>query len=253
MIWKIMRDENLGCNSYLLGDEVSGHGMVVDALGTLGAAEYILTAQDLGISIDHVVETHIHADHESSAMELAKGLGVPVSFGHNANVNFEFEPLKEGQKISLGSVEVEIMETPGHTPESISLVVRDSQRGEDPMLVMSGDSLFVGDVGRPDLQDAGIEETMKASRQQYGSVRKILGLPDFTELYPAHYGASKCGGLFMSKKPSSTVGFEKKYNFLANIPDEDEFVERQMKLLKPPPEEARAIRSVNIGKEIEVN
>lgn len=253
MIWKIMRDENIGCNSYLLGDEVSGHGMVVDALGTLGAAEYILTAQDLGISIDHVVETHIHADHKSSAMELAKSLGVRASFGHNANVKFEFEPLKEGQKISLGSVEVEIMETPGHTPESISLVVRDSQRGEEPMLVMSGDSLFVGDVGRPDLQDAGIEETRKASRQQYGSVRKILGLPDFTELYPAHYGASKCGGLFMSKKPSSTVGFEKKYNFLANISDESEFVERQMKLLKPPPEEARAIRSVNIGSKTEVN
>ena len=253
MIWKAIRDENLGCNSYLLGDDVSGEGMVVDPLGTVGSSEYILSAQDLGISLNHVVETHVHADHQSSALDLAKSLGLKVSFGKRAKVNFQFDPLEEGQKISMGSVEVEVMETPGHTPESISLIVRDLQRGDEPLLVMSGDSLFVGDVGRPDLQDAGKDETIRASRDQFDSVRKIMSLPDFTELYPAHYGASKCGGLFMSKKPSSTVGYEKRFNFLAKIENEDEFVERQMKLLKPPPEEAREIRSVNTGRKMEVN
>lgn len=253
MIWKAIRDENLGCNSYLLGDDVSGEGMVVDPLGTVGSSEYILSAQDLGISLNHVVETHVHADHQSSALDLAKSLGLKVSFGKRAKVNFQFDPLEEGQKISMGSVEVEVMETPGHTPESISLIVRDLQRGDEPLLVMSGDSLFVGDVGRPDLQDAGKDETIRASRDQFDSVRKIMSLPDFTELYPAHYGASKCGGLFMSKKPSSTVGYEKRFNFLAKIENEDEFVERQMKLLKPPPEEAREIRSVNTGMKMEVN
>lgn len=252
MIWKVIRDENLGCNSYILGDEVSGNAMVVDPLESVGVAEYVLTAQDLGVSIGHVVETHVHADHRSAARELAGELGLKVSFGRNAPATFDFNPLSDGQKISLGSVEAEILETPGHTPDSISIVVRDTSRGEDPLLVMTGDSLFVGDVGRPDLLNAGEEEKRKASRDQFRSVARILALPDFTEVYPAHYGASKCGGLFMSKKPSSTVGYEKKYNFLALISDEDEFVERQMKLLKPPPEEARELRAVNTGEELEV-
>lgn len=253
MIWKVMRDENLGCNSYLLGDEVSGSGLVVDPLESVGSTEYVMTAQDLGITINHVVETHVHADHRSCARKLAESLGLNVSFGSKAKVNYSFDPLEDGQEISLGSIEVKVLETPGHTFESVSLIVRDTQRGEDPILVMSGDSLFVGDVGRPDLQDAPQEEIINASRQQFGSVRKILDLPDYTELYPAHYGASKCGGLFMSKKPSSTVGYEKKFNFLARINDIDEFVDRQMKLLKPPPEEAREIRAVNLGTEMEVN
>lgn len=253
MIWKIIRDENLGCSSYLLGDEVSGYGMVVDPLESVGVAEYIFTAQDLGISINYVVETHVHADHRSSARELSKSLGLKVSYGHRAILNFDFESLADEQKISLGSVEVEVLETPGHTPESISLLVRDTQRGNDPMLVMSGDSLFVGDVGRPDLQDASADEIKKASREQFDSVRKLLNLPDFTELYPAHYGASKCGGLFMSKKPNSTIGFEKKCNIMANIPDANEFVDKQMKLVKPPPEEAKEIRATNLGIEMEAN
>lgn len=253
MIWKIISDENLGCNSYLLGDEVSGSGMVVDPLGTVGADEYIMTAQDLGLSIQHVIETHVHADHRSCAAELAGKLGLKVSFGSRAKVSFDFVPLSDGESVSLGSVEATVMDTPGHTPESISLVVYDRQRGDEPILVMTGDSLFVGDVGRPDLQDAGEEETRKASRDQYRSVRKLMELPDHTELYPAHYGASKCGGLFMSKKPSSTIGYEKRFNLLAKIGNEDEFVERQMRLLKPPPDEAKKIRSANTGIEMEVN
>lgn len=253
MIWKILRDETLGCSSYLLGDEVSGDGMVVDPLESIGSTEYIMTAQDLGLTINHVVETHVHADHKSAARELSDSLGLKVSFGSNANVNYDFEPLAEGQKIKLGSVEVEVMETPGHTFESISLVVRDLQRGEGPMLVMTGDSLFVGDVGRPDLQDAGEEVIKEASRQQFHSIKKIFSLPDYTEIFPAHYGASKCGGLFMSKKPTSTVGYERKFNLLAIISNENEFVERQMKLLKPPPDEAREIRAVNVGIETEAN
>ena len=253
MIWKAIRDENLGCNSYLLGDEVSGFGMVVDPLGTVGVTEYIVKAQDLGLSINYVVETHVHADHKSSARELAKVLGLRVSFGRRASVKIDFNPLGDGSMIHLGAIAVEVLETPGHTPESISLVLWDTQRGDDPILVMSGDSLFVGDVGRPDLQDAGVEETRKASGEQYESIIKLLALPDFTELYPAHYGASKCGGLFMSRKPSSTIGYERKYNFFANISDREEFVERQTRLLKAPPEEAREIRAENTGEKIEVS
>jgi glyoxylase-like metal-dependent hydrolase (beta-lactamase superfamily II) len=247
MIWKEIRDENLGCNSFLLGDEVSGKGLVVDPLGSAGAMEYILTAQDLGISIEHVVETHIHADHRSAAKELAGNLGIKITFGKNAQVNFDYVPVEDGSLISLGSIEVEVMETPGHTMESISLVVRDRHRGDEPILVMSGDSLFVGDVGRPDLNDADDEIIRKYSEKQFHSIQKIMKLPDFTELHPAHYGASPCGGLFMSKKPSSTIGYERRYNVFTAIKDKGLFVEKQIKLLKPPPEEAIAIRAENLG------
>ncbi len=251
MIWKEIRDENIGCNSFLLGDEVSGKGLVVDPLGSVGAMEYILIAQESGISIEHIIETHIHADHRSAANELANKLGLKITFGSNADVNFDFEPVKDGDTISLGSIEIEVLETPGHTMESISLVVRDTQRGNEPIIVMSGDSLFVGDVGRPDLNDAGEDIIKEYSRKQFQSVKKIMELPDFTELHPAHYGASPCGGLFMSKKPSSTIGYERRFNVFTGIKDMDLFVEKQIKLLKPPPEEAKALRAQNQGPTME--
>lgn len=251
MIWKVIRDEALGCNSYLLGDEVSSAGMVVDPLGNIGGSEYILTAHELGISIEHIVETHIHADHPSAALELSRDLGIPITFGKGATVNYEFNPVGDGDEISLGSVTVRVIETPGHTPESISLVALDSMRGDDPLLVMSGDSLFVGDVGRPDLVDASDDKVKEFSGYQYESIRKIMKLPDYTELYPAHYGASKCGGLFMSKKPSSTIGYERRNNVFAKMDDKGKFVDMQMKLLKPPPDEAAEIRAGNIGSKTE--
>ncbi len=251
MIWKTLSDEVLGCNSYILGDEVSGQGMVIDPLEAVGVKEYVLAAQDLGISLSYIVETHVHADHKSAARALAAEVGVLVSFSARAEAGFKFNPFKEGAKIILGSVQVEVIETPGHTPDSISLIVKDTHRGNDPILVMTGDSLFVGDVGRPDLADADEAEIKKASESQFRSIRKIMSLPDYTEVYPAHYGASKCGGLFMSRKPSSTVGYERRFNVLVRIEDMGEFVDRQMKLLKPPPEGAEEMRASNIGETME--
>jgi hydroxyacylglutathione hydrolase len=249
MIWLTLSDPNLGCNSYVLGDEVEGVGMVVDALGALGPEAYILAAQEAGLELRYVVETHVHADHASAAAALAGMLGVPVTVSHRAAPAFPAHPVKDGDIMQMGRVRVTVWETPGHTPDSISLVVQDLVRGEDPWLVMTGDSLFVGDVGRPDLADAEPNAIRAAARDQFQSVHRLMGLPDFTEVYPAHYGSSPCGGLFMSRKPNSTIGYERRFNRMLAISDPDTFVEEQLKLLKPPPEDANKLRAANLGRE----
>ena len=248
MIWETLRDPALGCSSYLIGDESVGEGMVVDALGALGYAAYVLAAQEAGLEIKWVVETHVHADHASSAGALAAAGGVPVSLSHEARPEFPSQALRDGDEVVLGAVRVTVWETPGHTPDSLSLVVRDLNRSEDPWLVMSGDSLFVGDVGRPDLADADPDRTLQAAHDQFRSVGRLMTLPDYTEVHPAHYGSSPCGGLFMSKKPSSTIGFERHTNPMLRIEDPDEFARYQLTLLKPPPLEAARLREANLGR-----
>ncbi len=247
MIWQPFRDPVLGCSSFLLGDEVTGVGLVVDALGSVGPDAYILAAQEAGLAIGFVVETHVHADHASAAAGLADALGLPVTLSHKAEASFPMNPVQDGAEIALGSLVVTVWETPGHTPDSVSLIVRDKTRSDDPWLVMTGDSLFVGDVGRPDLVDAEPELIRRAAQDQYESVHRLMTLPDFTELHPAHYGSSPCGGLFMSKKPESTIGYERRTNRMLAIDDPDEFAALQLNLLKPPPLDAARLRKLNLG------
>lgn len=247
MFWQVLRDPTLGCSSYLLGDEGEGSAMVVDALGALGAEAYVLAAQEAGLAIRWVVETHVHADHASAAQALAAAVQVPVTLSHRADASFPTAAVRDGDQIRWGSLEVTVWETPGHTPDSISLVLRDTGRGRDPWVVLTGDSLFVGDVGRPDLGDAAPEQIRAAALDQFHSVRRFLTLPDFTEVHPAHYGSSPCGGLFMSKKPSSTVGYERRFNRMLDIAEADQFVDQQLALLKPPPADAERLRQENLG------
>jgi hydroxyacylglutathione hydrolase len=247
VIWQVLSDPELGCNSYLLGDEISGLGMVVDPLARVGVDAYVLTAQELGVTLEHVVETHVHADHASCARALADVLQAPVTLSRHAPAAFPFRPVGDGDVIDLGAVRVTVWETPGHTPDSISLLVQDTVRGDDPWLVMTGDSLFVGDVGRPDLVDADEAAVRAAATAQYHSMRRLLTLPDHVELYPAHYGSSPCGGLFMSRKPSSTIGYERRWNRMAQLASEAQFIDQQLALLKPPPEEAARLRQENLG------
>lgn len=248
MIFIELRDTEIGCNSFIVGDEATSQGLALDPLGKLGAVHYLLAAQEAGIQIAHVVETHVHADHPSCARELAESLGIPLSLSRHAPAEFPYNPLRDGQVIELGSVRAEVWETPGHTPDSISLIVSDTVRGNTPWVIFTGDSLFVGDAGRPDLADASPEMIRKAAQDQYRSVHRIMTLPDYTEVHPAHYGASPCGGLFMNKKPSSTVGYERVHNRMLQIKDVDAFVDLQLQLLKPPPEEAAELRARNLGK-----
>lgn len=247
MIWQPIYDPDVGCSSFILGDFVTGEGIVVDPLGSVGASAYVLAAQDLGLTLAEVVETHIHADHVSCARELATGLGIPHGLSHAAPAHFAFHALRDGDVLTMGSITVTVWETPGHTPDSISLIVRDTRRGKDPWAVLTGDSLFVGDVGRPDLVDADVELVQMASQDQYHSVNRLMTLPDFTEVWPAHYGASPCGGLFMDRRPNSTIGYERLYNPFLRIQDAATFVESQQRLLKPPPEDAQKLRQQNLG------
>ncbi len=248
MIFIPIWDGSHGCASFIVGDDADGRAIVVDPLAAIGADTYILSAAEVGLKIVGVIETHVHADHHSIARELAQKTDLLVSMGHKAPLRDAFNPLHDGDQFDLGGVQVTVWETPGHTPDSISLVVTDKTRSSDPWLVLSGDSLFVGDVGRPDLVDPTPESTERAALDQFHSVHdKILSLPDTTELYPAHYGASACGGLFLSPKPISTVGYERRWNRFAQITDPQAFVTEVLSLLKPPPVDASLIRDHNLG------
>ncbi|AKV04470.1 Metallo-beta-lactamase family protein [Labilithrix luteola] len=158
--------------------------------------------------ITHVIDTHVHADHRSGGPELAKRVQAAYCLHASADVDVPFAPLHDGQEVELGNTRVRVIHTPGHTPESISLVVTDLRRGFDPWFVLTGDTLFVGAVGRPDLPGRAREN----AAELYDSIHaKLLTLPDQLEIYPGHFSGSMCGA-DMSGKPSSTIAFEKRWN-----------------------------------------
>jgi hydroxyacylglutathione hydrolase len=172
------------------------------------------------MKITHVIDTHIQADHLSGGRILAAKTGAPYCLHEAANVAFDFNPLIDGKEIDLGNVAVQILHTPGHTPESICLLVTDKTRGLEPWFLLTGDTLFIGTVGRPDLPG----NTEASARELYHSLqRKILSLPDYIEIYPTHFSGSVCGK-GMSGKPASTLAFEKRFNSLLSLTCEDDFV-----------------------------
>lgn len=181
------------------------------------------------MAIEAIVNTHVHADHRSGERELAARTGAPIYFHRSADVNFPFTPLDDGDEISLGNVIVRALHTPGHTPESISLVVTDLTRGHEPWMVLTGDTLFVGDVGRPDFGGPDAARTLFASLHD-----KLLALPDHVEVYPAHISGSPCGRA-MSGKPASTIGFERRFNLALQYRDPDSFARALFEDVPPKP------------------
>jgi hydroxyacylglutathione hydrolase len=167
--------------------------------------------------IEAVISTHVHADHRSGERELAERTGAELYLHRSADVAYPNTSLDDAAELSLGNVVIRVLHTPGHTPESISLLVTDRTRAPDPWFVLTGDTLFVGDVGRPDFggTDAG--------RDLYGSLQRLLALPDDVEVYPAHISGSPCGRA-MSGKPSSTIGFERRNNPALQHRDIDAFL-----------------------------
>jgi hydroxyacylglutathione hydrolase len=217
MIFQQLINEEAGCLSYLIGCSQAGAAAIVDP-GRDRVDAYVGLARRKGLTITHVIDTHLHADHISGNQAVASQTGATICLHPAAEARFSHLPLEHDNEIRIGSVSVRIIHTPGHTPDSIALLVTDETRGADPWFVLTGDTLFVGDVGRPDL---GGE---LAAADLYRSLtRRLLVLPDTVEVYPAHGAGSSCGRA-MSSKTGSTIGFERRFNTALRVRDEEEFV-----------------------------
>ena len=209
--------------SYLIGDETTGRAVVVDPQRDV--AEYVADAKELGMSIELVIETHFHADFLSGHLELAKATGAKIVYSSVAETEFESMGVADGQRYSLGEVSLEFRHTPGHTPESLSIVVYEHAGDEVPYGVLTGDALFIGDVGRPDLlASIGFTREELADKLYDSLHTKLMTLPDATRVYPAHGAGSACGKN-LSTDLWSTMGEQKATNYALRAPDKATFME----------------------------
>jgi len=219
------RQYDLAClslYSYLIGDTTTGRAVVVDPQRDV--SEYLADAEANDLQIERVIETHFHADFLSGHLELADATGATISYGSVAETDFAIDPLDHGQRLSLGEVTMEIRHTPGHTPESISIVVHPTE-GSEPWAVLTGDALFIGDVGRPDLLTSVGRTADSLARDLYRSLHEqLLVLPDETLVYPAHGAGSACGK-HLSTAASSTIGEQRATNYALAPMTVDAFVE----------------------------
>lgn len=209
--------------SYLIGDESTGRAVVVDPRRDV--SDYLKSASEHGLEIELVVETHFHADFLSGHLELAAATGAEIAYGSVADTEFESRKLADGERIELGEVVLEVRHTPGHTPESISVVVYEHADDEEPYGVLTGDALFIGDVGRPDLLSAEGVSAETLAGQLYDSVHdQLMSLPDATRVYPAHGAGSSCGKN-LSTDTWSTIGTQRVDNYAVQPMSKESFVQ----------------------------
>jgi glyoxylase-like metal-dependent hydrolase (beta-lactamase superfamily II)/rhodanese-related sulfurtransferase len=232
--------DDLGCASYLVGDEVAGVAAVVDP--ALAIEQYVDEADSRGVRIHRTVETHTHADHVSGHGRLALEHGVPVSIHPAAEPGYPHDPLEDGDAIELGDVVLRCIHTPGHRPEHCCLTVTDRSRGDEPWLVLTGDSLFVGDAARPDLAI----EARAGAEGLFHSLHRLLELGDGVEVYPGHVAGSLCGKA-MSSKASTTIGFERRFNPALAFNDVALFVAESAMISAPRPPNLERIVELNRG------
>src|SRR5688572_10949574 len=243
MYFRQLLNDATACASYLLGCKSKAKFAVVDPHVDL-VDEYIALAESQGIPIVAVFETHVQADHVSGLPSLVERTGATAYLPERAGVEFEHVPLADGEVVELGNTVVKALATPGHAPSHHAYLVTDRVRGEEPWFALTGDSLLIGDAGRPDLHAGDAGSTEELARALHRSLHdKLLSLPDHVLLYPAHYSGSVCGrGL--SANPVSSVGFERRSNPLLSL-GEDEFVAALLKDLPPAPPDQAAIIAAN--------
>jgi hydroxyacylglutathione hydrolase len=242
MIFRPYLYEPTACASYLFGCLTKYALAVVDPHAGLIDA-YLAEAQRVGAPIIAVFETHVQADHISGLPALVEATGATAYLPSEAGVDFEHVPLADGEIVELGNTVVRALATPGHAPAHHAYVVADRRRGdEEPWLVFTGDSLLVGDVGRPDLHAAGDPEPL--ARQLHGSIARLLELPDGVLVYPTHYGGSVCGRA-LSSNPFSSIGFERTHNQALAPTDADGFVRALLVDVPPPPSGQAGIVAAN--------
>jgi hydroxyacylglutathione hydrolase len=244
MYFRQLLNDETACVSYLLGCKSQSAFAVVDPHADL-VDEYLALADREGMPIVAVFETHVQADHVSGLPELVARTGATACLPEGAGVEFDYRPLADGEVVKLGNTELQAVATPGHAAAHHAYVVTDRSRGGEPWLVLTGDALLVGDVGRPDLHAGGDRSVEEMARTLYRSLtERLLTLPDHLVLFPAHCSGSVCGrGL--SSNPISSIGFERRHNPALRFDSEDAFVEALTSDIPPAPEQQAAIVAAN--------
>jgi hydroxyacylglutathione hydrolase len=240
MIFTQFVDDALGCASYLVGDPGTGQAVVVDPAYAI--EQYLDEAEKREVRIVRAIETHTHADHLSGHGRLALEHGIPVSIHPAAQAEYPHDPLDDGAEIVLGDIVLRCIHTPGHRPEHCCLAVSDRTRGPDPWIVLTGDSLFVGDAARPDLA----VEAREGAEGLFHSLRRLVELGDGVEVYPGHVAGSLCGKA-MSSKASTTIGFERRFNPALAYDDVAVFVAESTGISTPRPPNMERIVELNRG------
>jgi glyoxylase-like metal-dependent hydrolase (beta-lactamase superfamily II)/rhodanese-related sulfurtransferase len=235
MYFKQLLNEQCGCASYVIASRDSGEAAVVDP--AMQIEEYESLLDHRGLTLKYAIDTHVHADHVSGARSLVKARGGEVCLHESAKVAYPFRRLKDGEELDLGPLRLRVMHTPGHRPELISILVINPPRSPEPSMVLTGDSLLVGDVGRPDFGGGDPEA-------QFASVGKLMALPDWVAVFPGHFegpcGKGMCG------RPSTTIGFERMFNPIASL-EHDAFVSELVEGTPARPLNMVAIEATNRG------
>jgi len=236
MSFKQFLNERCGCASYIIASRRTHEAVIIDPAIEIEPYEALL--RERGFRLQYVIDTHIHADHVSGARALAAQFGGRLCLHESAQVAYPYLPLSDRQELELGPLRLRVLHTPGHRPELISLLIVNPLRSPEPSMVLTGDSLLVGDVGRPDFGGGDV-------RAQYESLTNLLRLPDWVAVFPGHFegpcGKGMCG------RPSTTIGFERLYNPMARL-DRREFITRVGKGVPPRPLNMTAIEATNRGR-----